>query len=77
MALSLLQGHVAMLNGACWHPKVKEQFMTCSNDWCVCVGVCVRVCVRAFCVVCVCMHASVCACVRTFHTTRLKYSTVT
>lgn len=26
------EGHVAMLNGACWHPKIKEQFLTCSND---------------------------------------------
>lgn len=26
------QGHTAMLNGGCWHPKTKEEFMTCSND---------------------------------------------
>lgn len=26
------QGHTAMLNGGCWHPKIKEEFMTCSND---------------------------------------------
>uniref|UniRef100_A0A8C5P6V8 WD repeat-containing protein 70 n=1 Tax=Leptobrachium leishanense TaxID=445787 RepID=A0A8C5P6V8_9ANUR len=25
-------GHTAMLNGGCWHPKIKEEFMTCSND---------------------------------------------
>ncbi|RXN38056.1 WD repeat-containing 70 [Labeo rohita] len=21
-----------MLNGGCWHPKIKEEFLTCSND---------------------------------------------
>ncbi|KAG7259034.1 hypothetical protein CRUP_019982 [Coryphaenoides rupestris] len=21
-----------MLNSGCWHPKMKEEFMTCSND---------------------------------------------
>ncbi|XP_029434454.1 WD repeat-containing protein 70 isoform X2 [Rhinatrema bivittatum] len=26
------KGHVAMLNEGCWHPKIKEEFMTCSND---------------------------------------------
>ncbi|XP_073333982.1 WD repeat-containing protein 70 [Pagrus major] len=26
------KGHTAMLNSGCWHPKVKEEFMTCSND---------------------------------------------
>ncbi|KAF7666291.1 hypothetical protein LDENG_00114040 [Lucifuga dentata] len=26
------KGHTAMLNGGCWHPKIKEEFMTCSND---------------------------------------------
>ncbi|CAL1569391.1 unnamed protein product [Knipowitschia caucasica] len=26
------KGHTAMLNCGCWHPKVKEEFMTCSND---------------------------------------------
>ncbi|KAM9841558.1 WD repeat-containing protein 70 isoform 1-T1 [Aulostomus maculatus] len=26
------KGHTAMLNGGCWHPKLKEEFMTCSND---------------------------------------------
>ncbi|XP_015195866.1 WD repeat-containing protein 70 isoform X1 [Lepisosteus oculatus] len=26
------KGHTAMLNGGCWHPKVKEEFLTCSND---------------------------------------------
>uniref|UniRef100_A0A4W3GTT3 WD repeat-containing protein 70 n=1 Tax=Callorhinchus milii TaxID=7868 RepID=A0A4W3GTT3_CALMI len=25
-------GHTAMLNSGCWHPKVKEEFLTCSND---------------------------------------------
>ncbi|PWA26914.1 hypothetical protein CCH79_00000899, partial [Gambusia affinis] len=25
-------GHTAMLNCGCWHPKIKEEFMTCSND---------------------------------------------
>ncbi|XP_051784448.1 WD repeat-containing protein 70 isoform X1 [Erpetoichthys calabaricus] len=26
------KGHTAMLNGGCWHPKIKEEFLTCSND---------------------------------------------
>lgn len=26
------EGHIAMLNGACWHPRTKEHFLTCSND---------------------------------------------
>ncbi|KAG8456694.1 hypothetical protein GDO86_002469 [Hymenochirus boettgeri] len=26
------KGHTAMLNGGSWHPKIKEEFMTCSND---------------------------------------------
>ncbi|CAG5867459.1 WD repeat-containing protein 70 [Menidia menidia] len=26
------KGHTAMLNSGCWHPKIKEEFMTCSND---------------------------------------------
>ncbi|XP_067928863.1 WD repeat-containing protein 70-like [Watersipora subatra] len=26
------QGHTAMLNCGCWNPKVKNEFMTCSND---------------------------------------------
>ncbi|KAM6975242.1 WD repeat-containing protein 70 [Tautogolabrus adspersus] len=26
------KGHTAMLNCGCWHPKTKEEFMTCSND---------------------------------------------
>ncbi|XP_075944727.1 WD repeat-containing protein 70 [Anarhichas minor] len=26
------KGHTAMLNSGCWHPKTKEEFMTCSND---------------------------------------------
>ncbi|XP_068106734.1 WD repeat-containing protein 70 isoform X3 [Hyperolius riggenbachi] len=25
-------GHTAMLNGGCWHPKIKDEFLTCSND---------------------------------------------
>ncbi|XP_073730730.1 WD repeat-containing protein 70 isoform X3 [Misgurnus anguillicaudatus] len=26
------KGHTAMLNDGCWHPKMKEEFLTCSND---------------------------------------------
>ncbi|XP_068106711.1 WD repeat-containing protein 70 isoform X1 [Hyperolius riggenbachi] len=26
------KGHTAMLNGGCWHPKIKDEFLTCSND---------------------------------------------
>ncbi|XP_030625257.1 WD repeat-containing protein 70 [Chanos chanos] len=26
------KGHTAMLSGGCWHPKIKEEFLTCSND---------------------------------------------
>ncbi|KAM4808354.1 WD repeat-containing protein 70 [Rhinophrynus dorsalis] len=26
------KGHTAMLNAGCWHPKIKEEFLTCSND---------------------------------------------
>nr|XP_054764325.1 WD repeat-containing protein 70-like [Lytechinus pictus] len=26
------KGHTAMLNGGCWNPKVKEEFITCAND---------------------------------------------
>ncbi|XP_059500989.1 WD repeat-containing protein 70 isoform X4 [Stegostoma tigrinum] len=26
------QGHTAMLNSGVWHPKIKEEFVTCSND---------------------------------------------
>ncbi|ROL48277.1 WD repeat-containing protein 70 [Anabarilius grahami] len=26
------KGHTAMLNDGCWHPKIKEEFLTCSND---------------------------------------------
>ena len=29
-----------MLNCACWHPKIEEQFLTCSNDWLVSVCTC-------------------------------------
>ena len=29
---SSFQGHVAMLNSACWNPKVKDEFISCSND---------------------------------------------
>ena len=31
-AIVLLQGHTAMLNSGCWHPKIREEFLTCSND---------------------------------------------
>ena len=27
-----LQGHIAMVNCGCWHPRVRENFLTCSND---------------------------------------------
>ncbi|XP_074640598.1 WD repeat-containing protein 70-like [Tubulanus polymorphus] len=26
------KGHSAMLNSGCWHPRVKNEFMTCAND---------------------------------------------
>lgn len=26
------KGHCAMLNDGCWHPRNKEEFLTCSND---------------------------------------------
>ncbi|XP_046992988.1 gastrulation defective protein 1 homolog [Schistocerca americana] len=26
------KGHTASLNGGCWHPKVREEFLTCSQD---------------------------------------------
>lgn len=26
------KGHCAMLNSGCWHPRTKEEFLTCSND---------------------------------------------
>ncbi|KAL9970616.1 hypothetical protein ACROYT_G023023 [Oculina patagonica] len=26
------KGHVAMLNSACWNPKFKDEFISCSND---------------------------------------------
>lgn len=26
------KGHTSMLHGGCWHPKIKEEFLTCSND---------------------------------------------
>ncbi|KAK2177011.1 hypothetical protein NP493_624g01057 [Ridgeia piscesae] len=26
------KGHTAMLNAGCWHPKEREEFITCSND---------------------------------------------
>ncbi|XP_064625112.1 WD repeat-containing protein 70-like [Lineus longissimus] len=26
------KGHTAMTNSGCWNPRVKEEFMTCSND---------------------------------------------
>ena len=28
----LSQGHVAMLNNACWNPKIRDEFITCSDD---------------------------------------------
>ena len=28
----LKKGHVGMLNDGCWHPKIKQEFMTCSID---------------------------------------------
>ncbi|XP_021365912.1 WD repeat-containing protein 70-like isoform X2 [Mizuhopecten yessoensis] len=30
--MSNTKGHSAMLNSGCWHPKTREEFMTCSND---------------------------------------------
>ncbi|XP_069483250.1 WD repeat-containing protein 70 isoform X1 [Ambystoma mexicanum] len=26
------KGHTSMLHNGCWHPKIKEEFLTCSND---------------------------------------------
>lgn len=26
------KGHIAMLNSGCWHPKDRDEFLTCSND---------------------------------------------
>lgn len=26
------QGHTAMVNSGCWNPKIRDEFMTCSND---------------------------------------------
>ncbi|GBM50678.1 WD repeat-containing protein 70 [Araneus ventricosus] len=26
------KGHCAMLNDGCWHPRIREEFLTCSND---------------------------------------------
>ncbi|XP_068624955.1 gastrulation defective protein 1 homolog [Battus philenor] len=26
------KGHTASLNSGCWHPNIREEFMTCSND---------------------------------------------
>ena len=26
------KGHIAMLNGGCWNPKIRNEFITCSND---------------------------------------------
>lgn len=26
------KGHTAALNSGCWHPREKEEFITCSND---------------------------------------------
>lgn len=30
--LAHTKGHVAMLNGGCWHPRERDIFTTCSND---------------------------------------------
>ncbi|XP_071490970.1 WD repeat-containing protein 70-like [Diadema antillarum] len=30
--MSNTKGHVSMVNGACWNPKVKEEFITCAGD---------------------------------------------
>ncbi|UYV64404.1 WDR70 [Cordylochernes scorpioides] len=30
--MSRTKGHVAMLNDGCWHPKDRDEFLTCSND---------------------------------------------
>lgn len=30
--VSNTKGHTAMVNGGCWNPKIREEFMTCSND---------------------------------------------
>jgi WD40 repeat protein len=32
MDMAKTKGHTAMLNSGCWNPKVKQEFMTCSND---------------------------------------------
>ena len=32
MDVSKTKGHSAMLNGGCWNPKKKAEFLTCSND---------------------------------------------
>jgi len=39
----LCQGHTAMLNAGCWHPKNKEEFMTCSNDGYIIYFICVSI----------------------------------
>ena len=26
------KGHTARINAGCWHPKIKEEFMTCADD---------------------------------------------
>ncbi|XP_070195487.1 WD repeat-containing protein 70-like isoform X2 [Littorina saxatilis] len=37
------KGHTGMLNGGCWNPKVKEEFMTCSIDGTVRIWDCNKV----------------------------------
>lgn len=30
--MSNTKGHTAMVNSGCWNPKIRDEFMTCSND---------------------------------------------
>lgn len=32
------KGHVAALTSGCWHPRVREEFLTSSEDWWVTNG---------------------------------------
>ena len=27
------KGHISNLNCACWHPRQRSHFLTCSHDW--------------------------------------------
>ena len=27
------KGHISNLNCACWHPRQRNHFLTCSHDW--------------------------------------------